>query len=62
MSLRTGGSSRGNDGTMKTSLGDNIDLDSGITARIVDRPGVDLGDRHLVLFSEDGSISGEPGI
>ena len=31
---------------MKTSLGDNVHLDGGVTARVVDRSSVDLGDRH----------------
>lgn len=32
---------------MKTSLGDNVNLDGGVTAGVVDGAGVDLGDRHV---------------
>ncbi len=31
---------------MKTSLSDDIDLDGGVTARIVDGTSMDLGDGH----------------
>lgn len=31
---------------MKTSLGDNVDFNGGVTARVVDGSSVDLGDRH----------------
>lgn len=33
---------------MKTSLGDNLDLDGGVTTRVVNRASVDLGDGHSV--------------
>lgn len=32
---------------METSLSDNVHLDGGVTTRVVDRAGVDLGDRHF---------------
>lgn len=32
---------------MKASLGDNVNLDGGVTAGVVDGAGVDLGDRHV---------------
>jgi hypothetical protein len=44
--VSTGGSSGWNDGAVKTGLGDNVDLDGGVTARVVDGTCVDLGDRH----------------
>lgn len=31
---------------MKTSLGDNVNFNGGVTARVVDGSSVDLGDRH----------------
>lgn len=31
---------------MEASLGDNVDLDGGVAARVVDGAGVDLGDGH----------------
>lgn len=46
-SLRTSGSSRRNNGAVKTSLSDNVHLNGGVTTRVVDRAGVDLGDRHF---------------
>jgi hypothetical protein len=42
---------------VKTGLGDNVNLDGRVAAGIVDRPGVDLGDRHVVLISEGGQLS-----
>ena len=39
---------------MKTSLGDNVNLDGGVTAGVVDGAGVDLRDRHV-----DGLGGGE---
>jgi hypothetical protein len=44
--VRTGRSARGDDGTVKASLGDDINLDGGVTARVVDGAGVDFGDSH----------------
>lgn len=32
--------------TVQASLGDNVDLDGGVATAVVDRAGVDLGDRH----------------
>lgn len=43
---RTGGGSRWDDGTVKTGLSDNINLDGWVTARVVDLASVDLCDRH----------------
>jgi hypothetical protein len=31
---------------VKTGLGDDVNLDSGVTTRVVDGAGVDLGDGH----------------
>jgi hypothetical protein len=53
--LRTGGSSRGDNGTVETGLGNDVDLDSGIATRVVDVASVDLADRH------GEKISGRPG-
>lgn len=44
--MRTGRSARGDDGTVKARFRDDINLDGGVTARIVDRTGVDLGNSH----------------
>jgi hypothetical protein len=42
---------------VQTSLGHNVDLNGGISAGIVDRPGVDLGNRHNVRFLDNESVS-----
>ena len=42
-----GGGTRGNDGTVKAGLGDDVDLDGGVSTGVVDVAGVDLGDRHV---------------
>lgn len=34
---------------MKTGLGDNIHLNGGVTARVVDGASVNLGDRHVEI-------------
>ena len=44
--MLTGRSARGDDGTMKARLRDDINLDGRVTARIVDRTCVDLGNSH----------------
>lgn len=44
--MRTGRSAGGDNGTVKASLGDDIDLDGGVTPRVVDGAGVDLGNGH----------------
>jgi hypothetical protein len=44
--VRTGGSAGGDNGAVKAGLGDNVNLDGGVTARVVDGAGVDLGDSH----------------
>jgi len=43
---QTGGSSGRNDGTVKAGFGDDVNLDGRVTARVVHRTSVDLGDRH----------------
>ena len=43
---RTSGSTRGHNGAVETGLGHDIDLDGGVTARVVDVASVDLGDGH----------------
>lgn len=42
-----GGSTRGNNGAVKTGLSDDIDLDGGVTARVVDLASVNLRDTHF---------------
>jgi hypothetical protein len=37
----------GDNGAVQTGLGDNIHLDGGVAARVVDGTSVDLGDRHV---------------
>lgn len=49
----TGRGARGNDRAVETGLGHDIDLDGGVSARVVDGTGVNLGDSHLV-----GGVSG----
>lgn len=41
-----GRGTRGNDGAVETGLGDNVDLDGGVSTGVVDVAGVDLGDGH----------------
>jgi hypothetical protein len=41
-----GGGTGGNDGAVKAGLGDDVDLDGGVSTGVVDVAGVDLGDRH----------------
>lgn len=43
-----GRSTRGHNGAVKAGLSDNVDLNGGVTAGVIDRAGVNLGDRHLV--------------
>ena len=45
--MHTCGSSRGDYCSMKSSLGDHINLDGRVTARVVDLASVDLADRHI---------------
>jgi hypothetical protein len=45
--VRAGGSTGGNDGTVEAGLGDNVDLDGGVSTGVVDVAGVNLGDRHI---------------
>ena len=40
---------------MKAGLGDDVNLNGGVTARVVDGAGVDLGDRHDDEL-RDGSV------
>jgi hypothetical protein len=51
LTVRTGGSSGRNDSSVETCLGDDINLNRWVTARVVDRPSVNLGDRHSVVSS-----------
>jgi hypothetical protein len=52
--VRTGRSAGGDNGTMETRLGDHVNLDGGVTARIVDGSGVDLGNGHDNDFCPGG--------
>lgn len=45
--IQTSGSSGGDNSTVQTGLGDEINLNGRVTARVVDRAGMDLGDRHF---------------
>lgn len=47
---QTSRSSRRNDGTVKASLGDNINLYGRVATRVVDHTGVDLLDSHLDVW------------
>jgi hypothetical protein len=40
---------------VKAGLGDDVNLNGGVTARVVDGAGVDLGDRHDDEL-RDGSV------
>lgn len=51
--LLTGGSTGGNNGAVEASLGDNVDLNGGVTARVVHGTGVNLGDRHFEYRRSD---------
>jgi hypothetical protein len=55
--VRTGRGTRWNDGTMKTSLGNYIDLDGRVTTRIVNRTSMDLADRHDCDLRRGGLVS-----
>ena len=55
---RTSGSSGWDNGTMQTSLGDNVNLDGWVSTRVVDLTSVDLGDRHYDAFW----VGGERGL
>lgn len=50
MLAHTGGSSGGDNGTVETSLSDNVNLDGWVSTRVVDLTSVDLGDRHNDAF------------
>lgn len=58
----TGGGARGDNGTVEAGLGDDVNLDGGIAARIVDGARVDLGNGHgcdvcrSVMQKEKGSV------
>lgn len=44
---RTGRGAGRNDGPVEASLGNEINLDGGVTTGVVDRAGVNLGDGHF---------------
>lgn len=44
--MLAGGSTGGDDGAVEAGLSDNVDLDGGVTTRVVDGASVDLGDSH----------------
>lgn len=48
--MRTRGGARGDNGAVEAGLGDDVNLDGGVAARVVHGPGVDLGDGHLGLL------------
>lgn len=45
-SVRTGRGTGGDDGAVETGLGDDVDLDGGVTTGVVDGAGEDLGNGH----------------
>lgn len=54
--MLTCGSSRRNDSTVETGLGNNINLDSRVTTRVIDLARVDLGDGHVCFKSEMSAL------
>lgn len=44
--MLAGGSTRGDNGAVQAGLGDDVDLDGGVTTRVVDGASVNLGDGH----------------
>lgn len=44
---RTGRGARGDDGPVQAGLSDDVDLDGGVTTRVVDRTSVNLGNGHV---------------
>lgn len=48
-SRRTGRGAGGNDGTVEASLGDDVNLDGGVSTGVVDGAGEDLLDSHVDL-------------
>jgi hypothetical protein len=44
---RTGRGTGGNDGTVEASLGDDVNLDGGVSTGVVDGAGEDLLDSHV---------------
>lgn len=57
--LLTSGSTGGNNGAVEAGLSDNVDLNGGVTARVVHGTSVNLGDRHLLNIEDltKGKIS-----
>lgn len=51
--LLTSGSTGGNNGAVEAGLGDNVDLNGGVTARVVHGTSVNLGDRHFECRRSD---------
>jgi len=48
--MHTGRGTGGDDGAVKAGLGDDVNLDGRVTARVVDLTGVDLLDSHCELL------------
>lgn len=46
------------DGTVETGLGDDVDLNGRVTARIVDRTRVDLGNSHGGIYWWGRALAG----
>ena len=44
--MLAGGSARGDNGAVQAGLSDDVDLDGGVTTRVVDGASVNLGDGH----------------
>lgn len=45
--VQTSGSTGGDNGAVKTGLGDNVHLNGGVAARVVHGASVDLRNRHV---------------
>jgi hypothetical protein len=43
----TSGSTGGDNGAVEAGLGDNVDFNGGVTARVIDGASVNLRDRHF---------------
>lgn len=52
----TSGGTGGDNGTVKAGLGDNVDLNGRVTARVVHGTGVNLGNRHFERYSDLGKM------
>lgn len=54
--VQTSGSTGGDNGAVKTGLGDNVHLNGGVAARVVHGASVDLRNRHVEIGQADYSF------